>query len=140
MTEPLQDTHPRVDATGKAATRLRAFAREHLHGGCRILSLGSECVCPLCDIDLIEDALSRSLARVRELEKDARRLDELERLRDEAGLEIKWRLKASTPEVRWEPLQISLRTSGDWTPPFSSFREAADASLRLTESAAEKKE
>ena len=39
------------------AWRLRAFVSEHLHGGCRILSQGSECKCPLCDLDRLYSAL-----------------------------------------------------------------------------------
>ena len=30
--------------------RLRNFAQHHITGGCKILSLGDGCMCPLCDI------------------------------------------------------------------------------------------
>ena len=39
------------------AWRLRAFVSEHLHGGCKVLSQGSACECPLCDLDRMYDAL-----------------------------------------------------------------------------------
>jgi hypothetical protein len=39
------------------AQRLRVFVREHLQGGCKILSQGSECTCPLCDIERMSEAL-----------------------------------------------------------------------------------
>jgi hypothetical protein len=39
------------------AWRLRAFVSEHLHGGCKVLSQGSVCECPLCDLDRLYDAL-----------------------------------------------------------------------------------
>ena len=38
------------------ADRLRAFIREHHPGGCRWLSaarVGTECLCPLCDVDAL---------------------------------------------------------------------------------------
>lgn len=36
--------------------RLKAFIREHKPGGCRWLSHGALCLCPLCDVDRLEDA------------------------------------------------------------------------------------
>ena len=33
--------------------RLRGFIRGHVHGGCKILSVGDKCECPLCDLDFI---------------------------------------------------------------------------------------
>ena len=33
--------------------RLREFIREHKKGGCKVLSLGDACMCPLCDLDRI---------------------------------------------------------------------------------------
>lgn len=39
------------------AWRLRAFVSEHLRGGCKILSQGSECKCALCDLDRLYSAL-----------------------------------------------------------------------------------
>lgn len=37
--------------------RLRSFVSQYLQGGCKILSQGSECKCPLCDLDRLYDAL-----------------------------------------------------------------------------------
>jgi hypothetical protein len=48
MTAP---TPAPTQAPAEMAKRLRAFAREHMHGGCKMLSQGNACVCPLCDID-----------------------------------------------------------------------------------------
>lgn len=39
------------------AWRLRAWISERLQGGCRVLSQGSDCQCPLCDLDRMRDAL-----------------------------------------------------------------------------------
>lgn len=49
--EPLTDHNE--DATADVADRLRAFIRKHLHGQCKILSLGPACLCALCDADRI---------------------------------------------------------------------------------------
>ena len=36
--------------------RLRNFIQKNLNGGCKMLSLGDDCVCPLCDFDrLVEE-------------------------------------------------------------------------------------
>lgn len=35
----------------KSVTRLAAFIREHVRGGCRILTMGDACPCLLCDLD-----------------------------------------------------------------------------------------
>lgn len=37
--------------------RLRKFIEENQHGQCKILSLGDECECPLCDFDRITGSL-----------------------------------------------------------------------------------
>ena len=37
--------------------RLRKLIQEHSKGGCKMLSLGEECNCPLCDLDKITRAL-----------------------------------------------------------------------------------
>ena len=47
---PSSDSHP---AVGAELGRLRAFAREHAPGTCKILSRNDDCLCPLCDIDRI---------------------------------------------------------------------------------------
>lgn len=39
------------------AWRLRAWITERMQGGCRVLSQGSACQCPLCDLDRMRDAL-----------------------------------------------------------------------------------
>lgn len=39
------------------AWRLRAWIGERMQGGCRVLSQGSACQCPLCDLDRMRDAL-----------------------------------------------------------------------------------
>jgi hypothetical protein len=40
--------------------RLRAFADDHVHGTCRILSKGDDCECLLCDLDRVRDAYRRA--------------------------------------------------------------------------------
>lgn len=39
------------------AWRLRGFITSHMQGGCRMLSIGSACTCPLCDLGRLYDAL-----------------------------------------------------------------------------------
>lgn len=39
------------DEARQAAGRLRQFIFAHTSGGCRLLSRGSDCECPLCDLD-----------------------------------------------------------------------------------------
>lgn len=39
------------------AWRLRAWIGERMQGGCRVLSQGSACQCPMCDLDRMRDAL-----------------------------------------------------------------------------------
>jgi hypothetical protein len=39
------------------AKRLNAFVRQNLNGGCRVFSVGTDCKCALCDLELILDAL-----------------------------------------------------------------------------------
>jgi hypothetical protein len=51
-----------IDAIAEAERRLKAFIREHIRGGCRIISQGDACQCPLCDLD-------RLLARGLEAER-----------------------------------------------------------------------
>lgn len=41
----------------QAATRLREFIRAHAPGGCRVLSKGDDCHCPLCDLDDLASAV-----------------------------------------------------------------------------------
>jgi hypothetical protein len=36
-----------------AQERLEKFIRANLHGGCKMLSMGDGCECPLCDFDRI---------------------------------------------------------------------------------------
>jgi hypothetical protein len=38
------------DAITVAANRLQSFIRRHVSGQCRILNIGSECQCLLCDV------------------------------------------------------------------------------------------
>lgn len=45
---------PDVDAV---IAQLRAFASEHLAGGCKMLSLGSACKCNLCAVDNLASAI-----------------------------------------------------------------------------------
>lgn len=47
---------PELDPT-IPAHRLKAFIQQHLGGKCKILSEGSMCACPLCDLDRLYDAL-----------------------------------------------------------------------------------
>jgi hypothetical protein len=60
--------------TGKQLTpanRLGAFVRDHSSGGCRVLTLGDQCECPLCDIDrLRHDARRYQLLKQRFLGAD----------------------------------------------------------------------
>ncbi len=44
-------------------SRLKEFIRAHQAGGCRILSEGRACTCPLCDADKLTE-LSRALEGV----------------------------------------------------------------------------
>lgn len=37
--------------------RLRNFIQEHINGGCKIISEGSGCICPLCDLDRLIETL-----------------------------------------------------------------------------------
>lgn len=52
------------DALTAKLAQLRAFAREHLYGGCKIFSLGDACPCNLCAVDALASAL-RELAATR---------------------------------------------------------------------------
>ena len=38
--------------------RLRQFIGDRIQGGCKILSEGENCKCPLCDLDRIQTALN----------------------------------------------------------------------------------
>lgn len=73
------------------AWRLRAFVRKHLHGGCRILSQGNDCKCPLCDLDRLHDALrwyedeARALATNLTAKKDMAILASVQVLALDAG-------------------------------------------------------
>ena len=40
-----------------AQERLKKFIQDNQHGGCKILSQGDDCECPLCDFDRIISAL-----------------------------------------------------------------------------------
>jgi len=44
-----------------AAERLRTFIKEHSSGGCKIISEGSTCQCPLCDVDRLYGAYIENL-------------------------------------------------------------------------------
>jgi hypothetical protein len=35
------------------SARLKNFIREHSSGGCKMFSKGSDCLCPLCDVDAL---------------------------------------------------------------------------------------
>jgi hypothetical protein len=39
--------------------RLRAFVRKQSPGQCKMLSAGSDCECPLCDLDRLESAINK---------------------------------------------------------------------------------
>lgn len=43
------------------AERVKAFIREHQSGGCKMLSQGDACQCPLCDVDTLVAALRSEL-------------------------------------------------------------------------------
>ena len=50
----------RIDDTEKLhlpGWRLRAFVRQNLGGQCKVISLGAECQCALCDLERMYDAL-----------------------------------------------------------------------------------
>ena len=59
-----------LDTPAPAAARLRAFIREQKPGGCRRLSVGNACICPLCDLDNLVTALSEARAERDEARKD----------------------------------------------------------------------
>ena len=60
-----------TDQSDRAYARLRKFCEDHIHGGCKILSLGDACTCLLCDLDRLRAAaLARERAtQVRVLER-----------------------------------------------------------------------
>lgn len=45
-----------TDRDAAALERLQVFVREHAPGGCRVLSVGDVCDCPLCDLDRLRAA------------------------------------------------------------------------------------
>lgn len=47
------------------ADRLREFIRSCLSGGCRMLSKGAACWCPLCDVDRLVAELDAARADLR---------------------------------------------------------------------------
>lgn len=58
----------RMEEIRARAERLRAFARDHKPGSCRVLSQGEACECPLCDVDVLLAELQRLTARLAEVE------------------------------------------------------------------------
>jgi hypothetical protein len=50
--------HDKSDTPRTDAELLRLFMREHAPGGCKILSIGSRCDCPLRRVDRLERALA----------------------------------------------------------------------------------
>lgn len=44
--------------TALSYARLKNWIRERVAGGCKVISLGSACRCPLCDADAVFDALA----------------------------------------------------------------------------------
>ena len=46
--------------------RLRNFIQKNLNGGCKMLSLGDDCVCPLCDFDRLVEEIDRLLKELEE--------------------------------------------------------------------------
>ena len=46
----------------QARARLMQFIRAQVDGGCKILSLGDECLCPRCDVDRLFTLLERTQA------------------------------------------------------------------------------
>ena len=57
--------------------RLRNFIQKNLNGGCKMLSLGDDCVCPLCDFDRLVEEIDRLTA---EGEKAKEVIDEINKL------------------------------------------------------------
>jgi hypothetical protein len=45
------EPRPSPVTTSEPTERLKAFVRQAMPGGCKVLSLGDGCTCPLCDID-----------------------------------------------------------------------------------------
>lgn len=62
--------HPASTEVSAARDRLLAFVREVRPGGCRKMSSGRECQCPLCDID-------RLFSREADLQRFDREIDEI---------------------------------------------------------------
>jgi hypothetical protein len=54
-----------ADARQQRIDRLKAFFREHSPGGCRMLSPGEMCECPLCDVEAL--VLARGVERTPDL-------------------------------------------------------------------------
>ena len=62
----------------KVAAQLRALIRQQIPGGCRMVSQGDGCSCPLCAVD----ALSTALAEAKQELKDIRKLAKIESLEE----------------------------------------------------------
>lgn len=109
------------DAVFVVAERLRAFVRKHLAGGCRIMSLGPACVCPLCDADRLI-AVASAVAPARPTQDAA-----IEALREAIYL-IRCGPKASIGE--WENTytpQIDVRRVERWDVAYQAALVAIDA-------------
>ena len=48
--------------------RLRDFLQKNIFCGCKILSLGDACACPLCDFDRLVEEIDRLTAEIKRLE------------------------------------------------------------------------
>jgi Protein of unknwon function (DUF3310) len=46
-----------MDTPDDIFLRIREWVSDHLQGGCKVLSLGDKCPCPLCDIDRLRLAI-----------------------------------------------------------------------------------
>ncbi len=82
--EELEAPRSSGGAPNAPADRLRAFVREQRAGGCRMPSWGTECICPLCDVDRLVtqvSALRQEAARL--LENEAAFVREAMALRDD---------------------------------------------------------
>lgn len=51
----------RGGGVSKPIDRLIEFVRKHQHGGCKVVSLGDGCKCPLCDLSRVNQALPERL-------------------------------------------------------------------------------
>jgi hypothetical protein len=70
-----------ADTLDQIAERLRAYVRLYSTGACRVLSAGSDCICPLCDIDCLRQQVWEARADALREAADAIAQDGIESFR-----------------------------------------------------------